>query len=286
MDYLKEDGSLDIERISRLSVGKFIEVFPELTPEQQDEYISQLPESDGPVEPVVIDERFDAGMEERHLEYARHRETEKAAQIASWYLENHPRPEYFLTSLCSSSEDSEGAYYRKLDESEKDLVRKWEEGRRCMTLDRFIKSEDRELYDHLVCNRSLYALDMIRSCDLKDMKKFSACKIRQYEKDTDSYRTYDSIFPLSDEEFIELLTDRIAIYRDLTMNSVVVHHPELAQKIMRHLICLTGMEGENFHPFLVTFTEIDDAFEDIARHQEDLSPELRIYFGFQKIIGL
>ena len=249
------------------------------------EFISQLPETDGPVKPVIIDERFEASMEERHLRYGRDKMPEIAAQIASMYLEDHPRPEYYLVNLCSSTEDSEEGYYRALNKEEKELFRKWKGGQTGKSLDEFIKSANEELYSRIVSNRSLYALDMIESCDLTDMKKFSPCQIREYKKDTDSYRVYNSIFPLSDEDFCTLLAERISRYRGFTMNSLVVHYPDLAQKIMRYLICLTGMEGENFYPFMVIFTEIENAFNDIIEHQETLDIKFRNYLGFRKLLG-
>lgn len=285
MNLLTEDGSLNIEYLSKLSPGKFMEIFPQLTPEQRKEYISQLPKRDGPVKPIIIDERFEAGMEEKHLRHGRDREPEEAFRIASMYLENHPRPEYYLVKLCSSTEDSEGRYYRALNKEEKDLFRIWEDGETGKSLDEFIKSANEELYSRLVSNRSLYALDTIQSCDLTDMRKYSSCQIRQYEKYEKDYRVYNSIFPLSDEEFCMLLAERISRYSGYTMNSLVVHHPDLAQKIMRHLICLTGMEGENYCPFMVIFTEIEKAFNDIIEHQETLDIKMRNYLGLRKILG-
>ena len=41
--YLKEDGSLDVERINKLPIEEYMDVMRDLTQEQIEEYISKLP---------------------------------------------------------------------------------------------------------------------------------------------------------------------------------------------------------------------------------------------------
>lgn len=57
MALLKEDGSLDIERINNLSFDDFIEEISNFTDEQDEEYWSEVPvcESRAPVKPVILD---------------------------------------------------------------------------------------------------------------------------------------------------------------------------------------------------------------------------------------
>ena len=57
MIYLKEDGSLDIERINKLPIEEYMEVMGDLTQEQVQEYISKTPinESDKPMRGIKID---------------------------------------------------------------------------------------------------------------------------------------------------------------------------------------------------------------------------------------
>lgn len=120
---------------------------------------------------------------------------------------------------------------------------------------------------------------------MDNVVKFSTCQIRDYDQDSGKNNVYDATFPLDDRDFKELLADRIASYRSLTMNSVVVYHPEIAQKIMRYLLCLTGMEYENHRHFMVIFTEIDKAFKDIVEHIDNLDIEFRCYLKLRNIIG-
>ncbi len=57
MAYLKEDGSLDIERINSLPYEEYMDAMGDLTQEQVQEYLSKLPidESNEPMRAVVVD---------------------------------------------------------------------------------------------------------------------------------------------------------------------------------------------------------------------------------------
>ena len=57
MALLKEDGSLDIERINSLPYEEYMDAMGYLTQEQVQEYLSKLPldESDEPMQAVVVD---------------------------------------------------------------------------------------------------------------------------------------------------------------------------------------------------------------------------------------
>lgn len=56
MVYLKEDGSLDVERINSLSIEEFCDTIGNLTQAQRKEYVSHLPinESDEPKMPIIV----------------------------------------------------------------------------------------------------------------------------------------------------------------------------------------------------------------------------------------
>lgn len=58
MIYLKEDGSLDIERINSLPPKEFVDAIVSFTNEQQDEYISKVSinECNKSVHPLVVDD--------------------------------------------------------------------------------------------------------------------------------------------------------------------------------------------------------------------------------------
>ena len=57
MKYLKEDGSLDVERINKLPLEEKKHIMSKLTRDQLKEYISYLPinESREPITPIKVD---------------------------------------------------------------------------------------------------------------------------------------------------------------------------------------------------------------------------------------
>ena len=58
MKYLKEDGSLDVERITQLPIEEYIKVVGGMTQEQYRYYLSKLPINEGheQIKPVVVDD--------------------------------------------------------------------------------------------------------------------------------------------------------------------------------------------------------------------------------------
>ena len=52
MAFLKEDGSLDIERINKLPIEEYMEVIGDLTKEQYEYYQSKTPINEGPTKVV------------------------------------------------------------------------------------------------------------------------------------------------------------------------------------------------------------------------------------------
>lgn len=57
MALLKEDGSLDIERINKLPLKEYMEEIGDFTEEQYKEYVSKLPinEDKEPMQPIHVD---------------------------------------------------------------------------------------------------------------------------------------------------------------------------------------------------------------------------------------
>lgn len=80
MAYIKEDGSLDEERINKLPYEMYMEVMGTLTEAQVNEYLSSLPinESKEPVQAVKVN-------------YTLEDELEQGAVIASDYIKNKMR---------------------------------------------------------------------------------------------------------------------------------------------------------------------------------------------------
>ena len=64
MALLKEDGSLDVERINNLPLKEYMEEIGDFTEEQYMEYVSKLPVNDSnePVRVINVDSSFDMGV--------------------------------------------------------------------------------------------------------------------------------------------------------------------------------------------------------------------------------
>lgn len=64
MALLKEDGSLDIEKMNSLPLEEWMDVMGDLTQEQVEEYLSKLPinESNEPMRAINVDSTFDVGV--------------------------------------------------------------------------------------------------------------------------------------------------------------------------------------------------------------------------------
>ena len=64
MALLKEDGSLDVERINKLPIEEYMDAMGDLTQEQVKEYLSKLPldESNEPMRAMKVGSGFDDGV--------------------------------------------------------------------------------------------------------------------------------------------------------------------------------------------------------------------------------
>lgn len=69
MKYLKEDGSLDIERINRLPLEEYIKELESLTQEQYKDYSSKLPlyESNIPVRAIDVNSTMEEDVKRNGL---------------------------------------------------------------------------------------------------------------------------------------------------------------------------------------------------------------------------
>lgn len=65
MVFLKEDGSLDIERINKLPLEEYMDMMGDLTQEQISEYVTKLPinESKDPMKAVIVDYTLEEEIE-------------------------------------------------------------------------------------------------------------------------------------------------------------------------------------------------------------------------------
>ena len=69
MALLKEDGSLDIERINKLPLEEWMKEIGNLTDKQFNEYNSKSPinESKGPVPPIIVDYTLEEDIERNKI---------------------------------------------------------------------------------------------------------------------------------------------------------------------------------------------------------------------------
>lgn len=65
MVFLKEDGSLDIERINKQPLEEYMDMMGDLTQEQVREYLTKLPinESKEPMKVVIVDYTLEEELE-------------------------------------------------------------------------------------------------------------------------------------------------------------------------------------------------------------------------------
>ena len=59
MEYLKKDGSLDVERIRNLPLDERLHEIGRFTREQVEEYFSKCPVCHGPIKPVKVDYKME-----------------------------------------------------------------------------------------------------------------------------------------------------------------------------------------------------------------------------------
>jgi hypothetical protein len=59
MEYLKEDGSLDVERINKLPLDERLHKIGRFTREQVEEYFSKVPVCHGPIKPVKVNYKME-----------------------------------------------------------------------------------------------------------------------------------------------------------------------------------------------------------------------------------
>ena len=81
MALLKEDGSLDIERINKLPIEEYMEEVSNFTNEQREEYYSKSPinESTEPVRSVTVDYTLEEDIEKNGMQTTDHTGSVKTA---------------------------------------------------------------------------------------------------------------------------------------------------------------------------------------------------------------
>ena len=213
-----------------------------------------------------------ANWEPIHL--GKDEEEEVAHQIATMYLQQHPRPVKYAVHLCSTEDDSDGIYYHTLSEEEQAIIRKWEadEDGEGLELDEFLETENHhELLLRLVENNSLFPLNWVQGCDLNDTLQFTRFSLRLLMDDGTLEKPGYIGVPLTDDEFLELLEQCLLHANRLSMNMLVYKKPELSQRIISHMlrVYLDGMY-ECHNPTIIELDELKSVARSILDPSTDI----------------
>ena len=197
-----------------------------------------------------------------------------ARKIAKLYLEKYPRPYSYGVKLVSSEDDSEGTYFFKLNNEELEILKRYvnrPEEDLDFDLHEWLESEHQnDLMDKLLEVYSPFQLDLLSDVDLEHPLKFASFVIR-YQMSDGTFTNPDYVsVDLTDDEYVELMTDLLKSSNHYSVNMMVYKKPEIAQKIMAHIVdvYLDGI-GDFKEPFLCDLYELKlvvrsilDPFED------------------------
>ena len=197
-----------------------------------------------------------------------------AKKIAHLYLEKFPRPNMYGVSVTSSEGDSEMTYYHNLNNEEIEVFRKFlnrPEDELDIGLHEWLECEGQtELIDNMFDFFSPFQLDTLSDVDLDHPLKFSKFVIRGQKNDgTITNPEYIGV-DLTDDEYIALMTDLIKSSNHYSVNMMVYKRPEIAQKIMSHIVrvYLDGI-GDFKEPFLCDMYELKGVVKSILDPFED-----------------
>lgn len=197
-----------------------------------------------------------------------------ARKIAHLYLDKYPRPYSYGVKVISTEDDSEGIFYFKLNDQELEILREFvnrPEDDRDMGLHEWLESDgQKELIDKLLDFYSPFQLDLLSDVDLDHPLKSSRFVIRyQLSDSTFTNPSYIGV-DLTDDEYVDIMTDLLKSSNHYSLNMMVYKRPEIAQKIMSHIVgvYLDGL-GEFSEPFLCDLYELKSVAKSILDPFED-----------------
>ena len=197
-----------------------------------------------------------------------------AKKIAHLYLEKFPRPNMYGVSVTSSEDDSEMTYYHNLNNEEIEVFRKFlnrPEDELDIGLHEWLECEGQtELIDNMFDFFSPFQLDTLSDVDLDHPLKFSKFVIRGQKNDgTITDPNYIGV-DLTDDEYKDIMTDLLKSSNHYSINMMVYMRPEIAQKIMSHIVSvyLDGI-GDFKEPFLCDMYELKGVVKSILDPFED-----------------
>lgn len=200
-------------------------------------------------------------------------EKETANQIADIYMNQLKRTKEYYVDIYPFEISHEG-YYRDFSEEDLEKIRKCkaiaiEED---IPLDEILESEYSEINDKALeyINWSGYNdnddfIPFVHDIDIDNPVKFCSFEIIEIDKNQDiAPSRYCSSAPIDDNEYKELLVELMINANRYSMNMLVYNKPELAKKIINHLV-RTSWDGygDNFYTFAIELKELKNAVERI-----------------------
>lgn len=218
-----------------------------------------------------------------------------AHKIAHLYLDKFPRPNWYGVEMRSTEDDSEGTFYHKLNDKEFEILRGYvnrPEEYYDVGLEEWLEGEEqKELIDKLLDIHSSYALNLLSDIDLDHPRKYTRLSMRFQKFDgTISDTSYIGI-DLTDNEYVDLLSDLLKSDNHYSLNMMVYKKPEIAQRIMSHIVSvfLDGLY-DFAEPFLCDLYELKsvaksilDPFEDKLQLFESEDEEIRNFVARHQI---
>ena len=212
-----------------------------------------------------------------------------ARKIAKIYLEKYPRPYSYGVDVVSTEDDSQGTFYHELNDEDLEILRgfvnrpedEWDIG-----LEEWLESEQQDaLIEKLLDFYSPFALNLLSDVDLEHPLKFTRFVIRYQLSDGSFTNPFYIGINLTDEEYEDLMSDLISSSNRYSVNMMVYQKPEIAQRIMSHIVNVF-MDGvcEFREPFICDLFELKsvvksilDPFEDKLHLFESENEDIRKY---------
>ena len=201
------------------------------------------------------------------------RNTELASEIADLYLKAFPREQSYAVYLSSSVDDSSFTKYERFDKDTLETIKKCQAiatEEEC-DIQEILLEENEDLVEKLLDHGSPFPLDMVDSVDLNDALKFSRFSMCEIDKDGHPGYSSKVWVPLSDDEFRNILIELLKRSNNYSMNMMVYQKPDLAQKIMRHLVfSMANGKFENWNPFACDMIELKGIVDNILNPFKDI----------------
>ena len=220
-----------------------------------------------------------------------------ALRIAKMYLMKSPRVKKYGITLTSSECANEMTFYHPLSDEEIKILKGWKEDPENeeygISLGEYLEIEGcNDLTDKLLENPTPMHLDIISDCDMDNPLMFTAFSMQILNDDGSFSNPTFITIPLSDEDYLELLTELIKLSNRLSINMLVYQKPKMGQHIMS---CLAkgymDYQFDLYDPFVCDMCELKDAaksildpFTDVLHLFESEDEEIRKFVIEHQIV--